>query len=221
MYDTVIFDYGNTLCKMGSLASALEKVDDGKQAHQIGSLIEQYIQRLYIPSQDLQPDWRSIWQAAFATYGRPFDEELGLKHIKQYVEDGSLYPYTVPLLEALHCQGTKLVLLSNVTGCSDIFQQDFDSKGLSKYFDRVIWSSEIGYRKPSKHAYQLALISIGSELSKILMVGDNEIADIQGAKSVGLSTMLISDHHTTSKFSDYVVIRGNLIEELLRLTRQD
>ena len=218
MYDTVIFDYGNTLCKMGSLTDSLQDVYDSRNARQIGELIELYIRRLYVPDQISQPDWQGVWRLAFISHGEQFGTELGLRHLERFVSEGRLYPYAVPLLQALQAQGTKLVLLSNVTGNTDIFQRDLESKGLAQYFDRVIWSSEIGYRKPSFQAFQIALNSVGAHPGLTLMVGDNEVADMQGAKAMGMATMLVSDQHTMSQFADHIVVRSNITDEILRLT---
>ncbi|SIN91878.1 HAD family hydrolase [Salinivibrio sp. ES.052] len=203
---------------MGCLASSLKKTLDVKQSFQIGKLIEQYIHELYIPSQIFQPDWESIWQLAFSSYGVQFERSIGLKHLADFVSRGGLYEYTLPLLETLSAQRTRLILLSNVTGQTEIFQQDLDNRGLTPYFERVIWSSEIGYRKPSMQAFQLALNSIGARASSTLMVGDSEIADIQGAKAVGIDAMLVSDQHVVSRDADYVVTRADVLGEIVRLT---
>ncbi|WP_103879612.1 HAD hydrolase-like protein [Vibrio hangzhouensis] len=51
------------------------------------------------------------------------------------------------------------------------------------------------------------------------MVGDNELADIQGAKAIGMATLLVTDQHVVSNVAEYVVMRDNLHDEVLRLTR--
>lgn len=218
MYHTVIFDYGNTLCEMGSIANSLQAVCDSEHAYKIGKTIEQHIQKLYVPNQVIQPEWCNVWEVAFNEHLQKFDIALGLKHLNHFVDSGNLYSYTIPLLEALHNQGTKLVLLSNVTGSTEVFQRELYDRGLSKYFDRIIWSSEIDYRKPSEQSFRFALESTGSFASSTLMVGDNEIADVQGAKAVGISAMLVSDHVGTKSNANYVVSRGNVMSELIRLT---
>ncbi|HFG1885930.1 TPA: hypothetical protein ACGF2I_003518 [Vibrio cholerae] len=55
MYDTVIFDYGNTLCEMGNLSNSLKVVLESKCAEQIGHSIERSIKELYSPNQVEQP----------------------------------------------------------------------------------------------------------------------------------------------------------------------
>ncbi|WP_394244526.1 HAD family hydrolase [Vibrio astriarenae] len=217
MYDTVIFDYGNTLCKMGSIARTLGKVHPSKFAFQIGTLIEEYIEQLYPPERVSVLDWEAIWRTAFLTYGLPFDEDIGRKHLAQFASEGELYDYTIPVLESLKSRGIKMVLLANITGATEVFQQDLDARGLSRYFDRVIWTSEIGYRKPSPKAYQLALNSIGSSPATTLMVGNNIATDIEGASDLGISTLLLCDQHSVCSYADYVVIRSNAAEEIIRV----
>ncbi len=203
---------------MGNLAQSLEAVCSSTQAVKVGKLIELYIRQLYQPNQVSHPEWESIWRLAFATHGVPFHTELGIQHLEHFIRSGELYPYTHELLSTLKSQGTKLVLLSNVTGNTDIFQQDLERRELAQYFDRVIWSCEIGYRKPSEQAFQIALNSIGSHAAHTLMVGDNPISDMQGAKSIGLSTLLVADQHKICPHSDHVTLRDNLRETLIKLT---
>ncbi|EIZ1340329.1 HAD family hydrolase [Vibrio parahaemolyticus] len=218
MYDTVIFDYGNTLCEMGSLSGSLKAVLKSQYAEQIGDLIERSIQELYIPEQVEQPNWIDLWQKAFHEYKLEFDKSIGLKHLQHFVDSGRLYQYSIPLLEALHNQGTKLILLSNVTGSTEVFQRDLINRGLAKYFDSIIWSSEIGFRKPSRQAFEIALESVGSLAKNSIMVGDSEIADVLGAQLVGISTMLISDLKNTESRASHVVNRSDILEQLIRLT---
>ncbi|WP_070962565.1 HAD family hydrolase [Vibrio sonorensis] len=218
MYKTVIFDYGNTLCEMGCLINSLMAVLDSQYAEQVGKQIEKQIHELYIPDQVEQPEWIEIWDKAFKEYDLVFDKSVGLRHLNHFVDSGRLYKYSIPLLEALSNQGTKLTLLSNVTGSSEVFQRDITARGLSKYFDSIIWSSEIGFRKPSRQAFEVALNSTDSSALTSIMVGDSEVADIYGAKSVGLSTMLISERNSIKSEATFVVNRNEVQERLIRLT---
>ncbi|GIA26009.1 TPA: HAD family hydrolase [Vibrio cholerae] len=218
MYDTVIFDYGNTLCEMGNLSNSLKVVLESKCAEQIGHSIERSIKELYSPNQVEQPRWIDIWEKSFNEYGLTFEQSIGLEHLNHFVDSGYLYNYSLPLLSSLQKQGTKLILLSNVTGPTEVFQRDLSERGLAKYFDSIIWSSEIGFRKPSREAFEIALESTGSMSSNTIMVGDNEIADVCGAELVGISTMLISDVESIESRANHVVNRTNITRELIRLT---
>nr|WP_255724965.1 HAD family hydrolase [Photobacterium sp. OFAV2-7] len=218
MYSTVVFDYGNTLCKMGCLVKSLEAVFVHSMAGVIGKEIEEQIQRLYVPEQALQPHWLDVWKDAFEKYGVEFDKQVGLDHLRHFLSSGELYSYTVPLLQKLKYQGTQLVLLSNVTGETAEFENDLGMRGLSKLFDHVVWSSEIGYRKPSNEAFLAALSCHNSSKSTVLMVGDSEVADIFGANGFGLDSMLICDNPVDNSAATYVVNRQNVARKIIRLT---
>ncbi|MGF1733610.1 HAD family hydrolase [Photobacterium kasasachensis] len=220
MYSTVVFDYGNTLCKMGCLVKSLEAVFFHNMARAIGSEIEEQIQRLYVPDQAHQPHWLDVWESAFEKHGVEFDKEVGLSHLRHFLSSGELYNYTVPLLQKLKSHGTHLVLLSNVTGETAEFENDLGMRGLSKLFDRIVWSSEIGYRKPSTEAYLAALSCLNSSKSTVLMVGDSEVADILGANNFGIDSMRICDTSSEDSSATYVVNRQNVAREILRLTKQ-
>ncbi|MGF1733573.1 HAD family hydrolase [Photobacterium kasasachensis] len=220
MYSTVVFDYGNTLCKMGCLVKSLEVVFPHSKAIVIGKEIEEQIQRLYVPEQAHQPLWLDVWKGAFEKHGVEFDKQVGLNHLRHFLSSGELYNYTVPLLQKLKSQGTRLVLLSNVTGETAEFENDLGMRGLSKLFDRIVCSSEIGYRKPSNEAYLAALSGLNSSKLTVLMVGDSEVADILGANSFGLNSMRICDTPSENSAATYVVNRQNVAREIIRLTKQ-
>ncbi len=90
MYDTVIFDYGNTLCEMGNLSNSLKVVLESKCAEQIGHSIERSIKELYSPNQVEQPRWIDIWEKSFNEYGLTFELSIGLEHVNHFVDSGYL-----------------------------------------------------------------------------------------------------------------------------------
>lgn len=63
---------------------------------------------------------------------------------------------------------------------------------LKEFFDTIIISAEINKRKPSPEIFQKALTAIGTEPSKTVFVGDTPDIDIEGAKKVGMKTILIA-----------------------------
>ena len=77
-----------------------------------------------------------------------------------------------------------------------------DNLNISQYFDFQIYSDEVGFSKPNPKMYELLLDQISQNrqdiiLSKkqIMHIGDNEIADIQGAKTAGLETFLLNSNN--------------------------
>lgn len=56
-----------------------------------------------------------------------------------------------------------------------------------KYFSHIFTSMEIGFEKPHREFYEHCLKELGSpDPASVLMVGDNPIADADGAKKAGL-----------------------------------
>jgi len=62
--------------------------------------------------------------------------------------------------------------------------------GLSDHFTLLFTSASSGYEKPHPEAFRIALLASGSP-SRAWMVGDNPIADVQGAEAIGLPAILV------------------------------
>ncbi len=66
--------------------------------------------------------------------------------------------------------------------------------GLSSKPATFMLSVEVGAWKPDSEIFDMALAEIGAvDRSRGVMVGDNPIADIQGGRSAGLRTVLMTD----------------------------
>jgi FMN phosphatase YigB (HAD superfamily) len=53
----------------------------------------------------------------------------------------------------------------------------------------MVVSCDVGYLKPHPRIYQVALEELGIEGEEAAMVGDNLRADVEGAKTLGLTTV--------------------------------
>ena len=99
----------------------------------------------------------------------------------------SLYEDTVPALEALRQAGWRHVILSNhVPELPNLVRE----LGILPLFDDVISSALIGYEKPHPEAFAVGLRAAG-EPDEVWMVGDNLVADVQGAEAVGIPAILV------------------------------
>lgn len=96
----------------------------------------------------------------------------------------------VAAVKALHQAKLKLGLVSN--GRSPFQERNFHSLGISDLFDTVAVSAAVGLRKPERAIFELTVQRLGVKLSETVFVGDNPIADIQGAKDAGLYSVYIS-----------------------------
>lgn len=218
MYKAIVFDFGNTLARSASLIDALVAVVESEKAPIVGADIENEICALYKPDQRIQPDWTAIWERCFKQSGLSFNEEIGRKHLEEFCRLNETFSDVRELLSELKQMGFKLGLLSNATGPHDIFQKDLDTRDLTKYFDSVVWSCAIGYRKPSSKAFEVILANLGVEPQDALMVGDSEIADICGAIKVGMDAALVSREGNLQTSAHYQVAIDSMFDDVIAIT---
>jgi putative hydrolase of the HAD superfamily len=67
---------------------------------------------------------------------------------------------------------------------------------LTPFFDPIVISGEIGWRKPHAEIFLAALHGLGVSAEQVLFVGDTPWADIVGAKEIGMDVVWI-DHRVT------------------------
>ena len=84
--------------------------------------------------------------------------------------------------------------------------------------NRIVWSCETGIRKPLAEAFDIALEGISVSKKFVLVVGDDETADIQGARAAGIKSMRVFDARPENSAADYLVSREEIISKLLPLT---
>jgi len=85
--------------------------------------------------------------------------------------------------------------------------------GLAQYVDATIVSANIGYEKPRIEIFQYALEAAGFPDIRY-MIGDNPIADIQGGKAAGMTTILV--HSDIDSDADYTCKNLSEIPLLLK-----
>ena len=64
--------------------------------------------------------------------------------------------------------------------------------GIDDRIDRLVTSEEVGREKPSALPFTVALSRLDCRPSEAVMVGDNVVADIEGANAVGMETVLFA-----------------------------
>jgi putative hydrolase of the HAD superfamily len=136
-----------------------------------------------------------------------FDEErrekLSKKAIQEYrdkwIEQTDFFPETLEVLDALK-HDHKLGVVTNYS-CGPTARKVFRKLNFDKYFDAIVVSAEVGYRKPNRMLFEIALKELNSTPEKAVMIGDTFGADIVGARNMGIRNILIDsngrqrDHH--------------------------
>lgn len=98
-----------------------------------------------------------------------------------------LFDDTLPALERARAAGWSSAILSNhVPELADMVH----GLGLDPHLSAIFTSATSGYEKPHAEAFRLALSACGQP-QEVWMVGDNPIADVQGAEALGLPAVLV------------------------------
>lgn len=124
--------------------------------------------------------------------------ELAEERYQTFVEIIELADNVIPLLEDLG-QHYRLALLSNFP-CGRSIRDGIDQLGITSYFDSIVVSGDIGWVKPHPSPYESLLTQLGEQPKDCLYVGDNWLADIQGAKGMAMNAILTTEHLPYERF---------------------
>lgn len=126
------------------------------------------------------------------------------------------------LLGKLRQKGHTLGLISNASSIQDVLTQ-LQSHRLSDFFTSVNISAAIGFRKPRREIFEAALKNAGVEAGDAVMIGDTFIADILGAKRMGMRAVWATRYAKTDQVilpdvhADFLLDDITLLEEVLDL----
>ncbi len=81
-------------------------------------------------------------------------------------------------------RGVKIGILTN--GRSDLQRAVIQALGFNSLVSTVVVSEEVGFRKPQREIFEIALASIACNPEEAIMVGDDPVADIEGAQRAGI-----------------------------------
>lgn len=92
----------------------------------------------------------------------------------------------------------KVCLISNFT-YAPVIHSSLRKIGIDQYFNLIVISDDIGWRKPSPTIFQYALNRLQVNAHEAVFVGDSPIEDIEGAKNSGLKTMFVPSQFNSLK----------------------
>ena len=108
---------------------------------------------------------------------------------EDYLNALKLRPYAKSTLQKLS-QNYKLGLVSNFT-YSPVIYAALRRLRINGFFNAVIVSEAVGWRKPNPKIIQEALKRLHVKADEVIYVGDTPMEDIQGAKNAGMKTVFI------------------------------
>jgi putative hydrolase of the HAD superfamily len=137
------------------------------------------------------------------------------------LERRDLVPGTLEMLQVLRDEGYKIGLVSDVAwGLPSYFPlRDMKYFGLDDYFDDMVFSTDVGLRKPNPRIFKIALYNVGARAEESVFVGNNLQCDIKGALGVGMTAILKSSDfytHDESIVPTYKIDDWPEFEDILR-----
>jgi len=129
---------------------------------------------------------------------------MAVKFAEAYIENvpkqNALMPYAKEVLEFLK-PNFKLYIITN--GFIELQHQKLQNSGIAHLFDDVFISESIGFQKPHIAFFEHILEKTGATKEESLIIGDNMKADIQGAKNIGIASVLYNPNNENDLEPDY------------------
>jgi putative hydrolase of the HAD superfamily len=202
--EAVLFDWGSTLMdfvwddalvEAGHRAGlrALGRDDPEELARLSAHFREQYLPLLHAPGTVEEVEYPGLVRELLGHFGIEASDDDLARYLE--AEHAAWDPAmqvastSVALLEALRNRGLKIGLVSNATDPAWLLRADLERQGLAPYLDTVVFSSEIGKRKPHPAIYEAALSELGVAPQRAIFVGDRLVEDVQGPAQLGMTTV--------------------------------
>ena len=200
MIRAVTFDVGGTLAageldKKAFAGRAVEYLSglgyrvDARSYRRALGLAMRELQRLRSSGRDM--GFRRFYSLVLSGLGiRPRDEILeGLRELyfRSFVSE--LLPGAEEVLRALHGRYLLAAISNSISSWPRRFLEEH---GLAGYLRAIVISGEVGWRKPHRRIFEVALSELGVEPSEAVHVGDSIEEDVRGAKAVGMKAILLA-----------------------------
>ena len=206
MLEAVLFDYGHTLLDfrfdedvwLGCLRDML--VAAGGPPERAADLRDELRSRLDAltadPDDHAEVIYEEVVAEALAACGTPVGPGLVRAAIEAehrgWVSARHLHPETHWLLDEVRARDLRIGIVSNTFDPPDLLHADVAADGVAERVDVVVFSSELGRRKPAPEIYRAALEALGVAPENALFVGDRVREDIQGPAALGMRTCLVT-----------------------------
>ncbi len=144
------------------------------------------------------------------------DRSLGVAMASGFIDGISsktyLFPYAKETLEYL-CERYPLHIITN--GFEEVQFRKLKNSGMDRYFSSVITSEEAGSKKPDAEIFRFSLRKTGALAEESLMVGDDLLVDMAGARQVGIDQLYVN--HEKKMHDEPVTMEVFSLEEIMGL----
>ena len=212
MIEAVLFDLGNTL--MRDLATSA-----GQMLEATGRPLHEWLQQsglrpprytTYIRRLRMQMLWACLRSRITGREVRlvrvleSLHRRMGMPIAENHVQDLGrqcmpvLRSYFLPdddarpMLHRLRASGLKMGVVSNTMIPGFAMDEHLRNQEMIEYFPVRIYSSEVGYRKPRREIFDMALDQLPAQPGHTMFVGDHAINDVRGPARLGMTTVLLA-----------------------------
>lgn len=146
-----------------------------------------------------------------------YDEKLSAILSEDYLDICPRKGYLMPgALEALRHLSNRYSLTVITNGFEDIQRIKMEASKITSFFDHIITSQKAGFKKPAKEIFLFALGENRIASDQAIMIGDNLLTDIAGAKNASIDAIFFNpekvEHSVTVK---HEIVHLNELCELL------
>jgi HAD superfamily hydrolase (TIGR01509 family) len=207
----VLFDYGRTLVTFGYPTEDLLEVVRvfrpriesalGAPAPEAEAILEDVLlplEKIVGSMSEDEVEYMGVFREAWAQAGLKLPDDLlyEILDAEQLCWDRSvrLDPDALQVLSWLGAHGIKRGVCSNAPFPPEMMRRQVDTNGVGEMVDAVVFSSEVGRRKPAPEVYRAALGAIGVDARHTLFVGDRVREDYDGPRAVGMRAVICTAH---------------------------
>jgi putative hydrolase of the HAD superfamily len=204
--EAVLFDYGDTLLEfrlddelwLGAMRDMLLAAGGPpERAADLRGEIERRVTELTAdPDDHAELVYEEVVAGALAAVGTSPGPELLRTAIEAqhrgWLGARRLHPKAHWLLQEVRARGLRIGIVSNTFDPPDLLHADLVSDGVAERVDAIVFSSELGLRKPAPEIYRAALDALDVEPANALFVGDRVREDVQGPAALGMRTCLVT-----------------------------
>ena len=209
--DGVLFDYGRTLVTFAyptdSLLDVLREFRPriestlGVAAPEAETILREVLEPLeeYVSSEsEDEVEYMDVYREAWHRAGLRIPD--GLLHeildAEQRVWDRSVRvdPEAPEILTWLADRQIRRGICSNAPFPPEMMRRQMAGTGIADLVDAIVFSSEVGKRKPAPELYRAAADAIGTSPQRTLFIGDRVREDYEGPRAVGMRAAIVTAH---------------------------
>ncbi|HEY7199587.1 MAG TPA: HAD family hydrolase [Candidatus Dormibacteraeota bacterium] len=203
MLRAVLFDYGLTLVSFSfprdELLAVLEHVRPwlGAGAPDAEALMRDVLEPLEDDLDTIgedEVDYMAFYERAWRRAGLDVPRETlwRILDLEQRCWDRAIRPApdAFETLERLRAMGLRTAVASNAPFPPELMHRQVRVNGVAERVDAVVFSSEVGRRKPAAELYLAALDRIGVPAAEAMYVGDRVVEDHDGPVALGMRAVL-------------------------------